>query len=579
MHILLLVSAFNGLSQRTWDELHRRGHHVTTAIALTDDATTDAAFRTQPDLILCPYLRERVPERVWRRWRTIIIHPGPVGDRGPSALDYAIMDRAPVWGVTALQATRKFDSGPVWAHREFPMPAEPIRKSALYNGPVADAAIACILEVIDKATDSGYVPTPLEAIGRPVPGTRSRPAMTQQIRAFSWSDPAAEIVRHIRAADGSPGVRTQINGRKVHAFDAHLGDKLAAAITPGTVIGRHRNHLLVAAGDASVWIGTLREPGGIKLPAAHVLPVQAPLVTDGPRDIRYRRRGPVGELTFDFYNGAAGVDQCRRLARAIHATRRQDTRVLVLRGGSEMFCHGIHLNEIEAAEDPTTRAWENIKAINTVCRALMTKCHQLTVAAFTGNAGAGGVMMALRADVVAARDGVVLNPYYDIGLYGSELHTLTLPRRVGAGLARQLLEEKLPIGARRAADTGLVDLVGPCTRDDFDRWLDDVANGCADPVRHRAVVAARRPLTRPIDYYETHELSHMARDMFDNRDGFAEKRHAFTHKSSAGHITARLPAHRGADSRHADRVIPSRVARACDSRCERACCHALTGAP
>ncbi|MDF3313516.1 enoyl-CoA hydratase-related protein [Rhodococcus sp. T2V] len=578
MRILLLVSAFNGLSQRAWDELRRRGHHVTTTIAVSDDAVSDAVFRAQPDLILCPYLKERVPERVWRRWRTIIIHPGAVGDRGPSALDYAIMDGAPVWGVTALQATQEFDGGPVWAHREFPMPAEPMRKSALYNGPVADAAIACILEVIEKATDPGYVPTPLEAIGRPIPGTRPRPAMTQQIRAFSWSDPAADIVRRIRAADGSPGVRTQINGQKVHAFDAHIGGKLAAPTAPGTVIGRHRNRLLVAAGDASVWIGTLREPGGIKLPAAHVLPVAAPLVTDGPRDIRYRRRGPVGELTFDFYNGAAGVDQCRRLAQAIRAARWQDTRVLILRGGPEMFCHGIHLNEIEAADNPATRAWENIKAINTVCRALVTNSHQLTVAAFTGNAGAGGVMMALGADVVAARDGVVLNPYYDIGLYGSELHTLTLPRRVGAGLARQLLDEKLPIGARLAAETGLVDLVGPGARDDFDSWLDDLANGCADPVQHRAVVSARDPLTKPIDYYETHELSHMARDMFDNRHGFAEKRHAFTHKAGAGDITARLPPHRRADSRHADRETrPSR----CTDRgqIEPACCHACTGTP
>ncbi|MDV7088631.1 enoyl-CoA hydratase-related protein [Rhodococcus opacus] len=399
--------------------------------------------------------------------------------------------------------------------------------------------------------------------------------MTQQIRAFSWSDPAADIVRRIRAADGSPGVLTQINGRQVHAFDAHLGGPLSAPTTPGTVIGRHRNHLLVAADDAAVWIGTLKEPGGIKLPAAHVLPVQAPLAMDGPRDIQYRRRGPVGELTFDFYNGAAGVDQCRRLTRAIRAARGQDTRVLVLRGGPEMFCHGIHLNEIEAADDPTTRAWENIKAINTVCRALVTKCHQLTVAAFTGNAGAGGVMMALGADIVAARDGVVLNPYYDIGLYGSELHTLTLPRRVGAGLARQLLDEKLPIGARRAADTGLVDLVGPGARDEFDSWLDDVANRCADPVQHRAVVSVRDPLTKPIDYYESHELSHMARDMFDNRHGFAEKRYAFTHKAGAGDITARLPAHRGADSRHADRgTRPNRCAD--EGQSERACYHERT---
>lgn len=142
-------------------------------------------------------------------------------------------------------------------------------------------------------------------------------------------------------------------------------------------------------------------------------------------------------------------------------------------------------------------------------------------------------MMALGADLVAARHGVILNPYYDIGLHGSELHTLTLPRRVGVAAARQLLAEKLPIGASRAAEAGLVDVVGPGAGDEFDHWLSDVADGYTDPARHRAVVAARRPLPKPIDYYETLELSHMAHDMFDNRNRFAERRHAFTHKIGA----------------------------------------------
>lgn len=534
MRILLLVSAFNGLSQRTWEELRLRGHHVITAIATSDDAVVGAAVRAEPDLIICPYLKQRVPERVWRRWRTIIVHPGAVGDRGPSAIDHAIMDGAPVWGVTALQATEEFDGGPVWAHREFPMSREPARKSAVYNGPVTAAAVECVLEVVDRAADPGFEPTPLALVARPVAGTRSRPSATQQIRSFSWSDSADHIVRRIRAADGSPGVRTHIDGRQVNAFDAHPAVTLHPAAVPGSVIGRHRNSLLVAAGTGAVWVGHLKEAGGVKLPAAQVLPVPAPHM-NGPRDISYRRRGPVGELTFNFYNGAAGVDQCRRLARAVRGARRSDTRVLVLRGGPEYFCNGIHLNEIEAAHNPAARAWQNIKAINEVCRTLVARSAQVTIAAFTGNAGAGGVMMALGADLVAARDGVILNPYYDIGLHGSELHTLTLPRRVGVAAARQLLAEKLPIGASRAAEAGLVDVVGPSAGDEFDHWLSDVADGYTEPARHRAVIAARRPLPKPIDYYETLELSHMAHDMFDNRNRFAEKRHAFTHKIRAPH--------------------------------------------
>ena len=45
----------------------------------------------EPDLIICPFLRERVPVEVWGRYRTIIVHPGPKGDRGPSSLDWALL--------------------------------------------------------------------------------------------------------------------------------------------------------------------------------------------------------------------------------------------------------------------------------------------------------------------------------------------------------------------------------------------------------------------------------------------------------------------------------------------------------
>ena len=54
------------------------------------------------------------------------------------------------------------------------------------------------------------------------------------------------------------------------------------------------------------------------------------------------------------------------------------------------------------------------------------------VVAVGGNAGAGGVMLALGADRVVLRDGVVLNPHYrTMGLFGSEYWTYVLPRRIG----------------------------------------------------------------------------------------------------------------------------------------------------
>ena len=71
-----------------------------------------------------------------------------------------------------------------------------------------------------------------------------------------------------------------------------------------------------------------------------------------------------------------------------------------------------------------------------------------------GNAGAGGVFLALAADRVYARDGVILNPHYKgMGnLYGSEYWTYLLPRRVAP--EQRAGGHAEPPAARRAASGG-----------------------------------------------------------------------------------------------------------------------------
>jgi putative two-component system hydrogenase maturation factor HypX/HoxX len=235
---------------------------------------------------------------------------------------------------------------------------------------------------------------------------------------------------------------------------------------------------------------------------------------------------------------------CRRLLAALRHAVRQDTRVLVLRGGTDTFSNGIHLNMVDAAADPGAAAWANIKAINEVCKEIIACTRQVVVAAYAGSAGAGGAMLGLGADVVAARAGIVLNPYYDIGLYGSELHTYTLPRRVGAEAAQRLIDDKLPVSAEQAHRLGLVDEVGPRHPEAYTEWLAGLAATHADPraARARCAAKARRLAADrvPLDAYEARELAEMSRDMFGDRSGFAAARRAFVTKARAARTPERL---------------------------------------
>ncbi|MFC4336973.1 enoyl-CoA hydratase-related protein [Salininema proteolyticum] len=549
MKILLLVSAFNGLTQRVWCHLRDAGHDVGVELAPTHDdvSITRLVSDLDPDLVLCPFLKHRVPQSVWDNWPTVILHPGPAGDRGPSSLDHATLDSRPRWGVTALSAVEAMDAGPIWACHTFDMPESPIPKSALYNSRVADAAMACVEDVLN-AVRTKTPPKAVSGYRHPVPDTGELPLLRRKDFAIDWNASPAEVCRRIAAADGAPGAPALLEGEAYCVFDAAPEPGVDAG-APGRLVARDGEKLAVSAGGGLVWFGyaaTLADNRrGIKLPASYVLPGAEDLpyrpAPEALREISYSRFGGVGILTVRSYNGAMHTEQCRRMTDAVGKALAEDTHTLVVTGTEHGFSNGINLNVIEASEDPAAEAWANINAIDDFCEAI-AQADQLTVAALSANAGAGGVMAALCADVVYARDGIVLNPYYDMGIYGSELHTWGLASRVGEDAAQRLLTEKLPVSSTEARRLGILDAVGPRDWESFAGWLGERLRALEeewlrDEMRRSA---AHRSPSRPFSYYRTIELAEMARDFFDDRNGFAAQRFDFVKKRPTSETPSRL---------------------------------------
>jgi putative two-component system hydrogenase maturation factor HypX/HoxX len=287
-------------------------------------------------------------------------------------------------------------------------------------------------------------------------------------------------------------------------------------------------------------------PATFKLPAALALgkaaaglpEFAAPLtVPPGRRtyqEISYRESGGVGYLEFSFPGGAMSTSQCRRLLAAYQYAQRRPVRVIVLGGRRDVFSNGIHLNVIEAAEDPAAESWRNINAINDLVEAILTTTDRLTVAAPVGNAAAGGLMLALAADEVWCRAGSVLNPHYRLmGLHGSEYWTYTLPRRVGAERAARLTEECLPVSPASALRCGLVDRVIGGGADCYRAQVAALAQGLArgpDYSRRLAAKAQALAAAGPLDAYRRAELAMMSRNFFGPEEPYAELRRAFVYK-------------------------------------------------
>jgi putative two-component system hydrogenase maturation factor HypX/HoxX len=566
MRILLLAHSFNSLTQRLWVELAAAGHDLSLEFDVRDSVTIEAVRLFRPDLIVAPFLKRAIPEAVWRHHRCIVIHPGIRGDRGPSALDWAVLNGEPEWGVTALQANAEMDAGDVWASVGFPM--RYASKGSLYRIEVADAAAEAMRLTLDRIA-AGATPEPLDATRADVRG-RLRPALKQTDRAIDWQmDDTATVLRKIRSADGVPGVADVVFDLPVHLYDAHAEGMLRG--TPGMVVARRHGAICRATHDGAVWITHLRAAldgeRPFKLPAAMVLgprlagipEVPAAVDVDPPgatwRDIRYEEHGVVGILHFDFYNGAMSTPQCERLTAAYRYARARPTRVIVLAGGTDFWSNGIHLNVIEASTQPAEESWRNINAINDLALEVLTTDSHLTLSALQGNAGAGGVFLALAADRVVARSGVVLNPHYKgMGnLYGSEYWTYLLPRRVGTDGARCVMDARLPLGAAQAQAIGLIDghmertpagFMAAAVEQARAMAADGYRSRLADKRSRRAADEAAKPLAA----YRAEELERMRLNFFGFDPSYHVARYNFVRKVPKSRTPAWL-------ARHRDRMV------------------------
>lgn len=552
MHILVLATAFNSLTQRVHAELRDHGHRVTVELALPGGSLPDAVRRHAPQLVVAPMLKSAIPREVWAAHPCFVVHPGPVGDRGPSSLDWAIHEGVDQWGVTVLQADEEMDAGDVWA--EVPCRLPEVSKSRLYRGEVADAALEAVLLAVERFAGGAYVPHKQDTACAADARLRTRPYLDQSVRRIDWAEDSTHtVLRKLRAADSQPGVLDTLLGGEWYLHGGHAEGVLRGR--PGELLATRAGAICRATRDGAVWIPELRrrrDPGGpptFKLPAVRALgdrlpplPEKAAPLSPGTRhgtwtDIRYREDGNAGFLSFSFPGGAMSTEQCRRLLDAYREACGRPTSVLVLGGERDFFSNGIHLNVIEAADDPAAESWANINAIDDLVEAVLTTTDRLVVSAVAGNAAAGGVMLALAADEVWCRSGAVLNPHYRLmGLYGSEYWTHTLPRRVGPETAERLMRDALPVSSAGALRLGLVDRVVDSGPDGFAREVENLAVRLAAlPATASRIAAKKTELERlqsatPLDGFRERELTRM-RGTFDDPDApYHVLRRGFVHK-------------------------------------------------
>jgi len=545
MKIQFITTAFNGMAQRLWIELDRLNHEVKVLIATSSENMIYAVNEYKPNLIIAPFLTTKIPSEIYNNYICLIVHPGIKGDRGASSLDWAILQNKKTWGVTILQAVEKMDSGDIWALNEFEM--RPVSKGEIYRNEVTQAAAKGILQAIKKINDNEFTPEKLDYSNPTVKG-RWNNKTTQKSFQFSWKDDVESIIRKINASDSSPGAKIQLLENEYYCYGSYLESKLKG--NSGEIIAQRNNAICIATQDEAIWLTHLKstKKDSVKLPATIALQDSAnsiPNLELSPFDkaeektwqeIRLEQDGEIGYLHFNFYNGAMSSDQCNRLREVIIEVKKS-TKLIVLMGGKDIWSNGIHLNVIENSENPEDESWKNINAIDNLILEIIQSTDHYIICALQGNAGAGGVSLAISGDKLIARNGIVLNPHTkNMGLFGSEYWTYLLPKRIGIDKATKFTEECLPWGVSVAKEIGLIDNFYGETNKEFVNFVKEQANNIINLSYFDKLIAAKKfqrrkdEMNKPLEEYRNEELTKMKVNFYDNDMNYDKKRFNFVHK-------------------------------------------------
>ena len=181
--------------------------------------------------------------------------------------------------------------------------------------------------------------------------------------------------------------------------------------------------------------------------------------------INMEMRGAVCVLTLNRPErlNALNVQVAKDFKAAVAEALERGARAIVLTGAGRAFCAGGDLREMQeiAKQDGRVEAFfdEPLRLLNEAI-SLIRQAPAPFIAAVNGVASGGGCNLALACDLVIAAESAKFNQaFIKIGLTPDCGATFILPRLVGWKRAAELLFTGDLIGARQAAEMGMINSV------------------------------------------------------------------------------------------------------------------------
>jgi methionyl-tRNA formyltransferase len=233
----------------------------------SDDRFCDIIRKKEPDLIIVVAFGQILKKNllIIPKWGVINIHASLLPKlRGAAPIQWAILNRERMTGLTIMQMDEGMDTGPI-LYQEKVAILENETAGQLHDR-LAMMAGELMVRFLERMAEKPIIQKPQDH------GAASyAPKIKRDLCLIDWTQSAAKVDALIRGLDPRPGAYTLLHGEELKLFSSVVKEEDGPRLLPGRVSGYELDLLIVETGKGRVGIRELQYPGKKRLCADEFL--------------------------------------------------------------------------------------------------------------------------------------------------------------------------------------------------------------------------------------------------------------------------------------------------------------------
>ena len=216
------------------------------------------------DLCVMAFVTDIVPDEILEapRFGTIQYHPSLLPEhRGPSSINWPIIQGKSKTGLTVFWPDKGLDTGPILLQKEFEI-TKTDTLGSVYFGKLYPAGVEAMVEAVEMVKNGTAPKIEQDHSKATYEGwCRSSDVM------IDWNNPGVEIYNLIRGSDPSPGANTLWNQKSIYLFSTSF-ESSNHDNPPGTVTKISDESFSLSVSGGIITIGRVKVDREAKIMAA-----------------------------------------------------------------------------------------------------------------------------------------------------------------------------------------------------------------------------------------------------------------------------------------------------------------------